>query len=114
MRLAQLLKFHYCFECVDSLNRKQFFDFYYPLDFLQGGRQRYWIRKLQSLDKSFGEILSNSDLEYFACQNDEFIEVLMSILTPASLSIDFQEFELLFTQDIRLNIKKICSNFRKA
>lgn len=88
MPLADILRLCYRFESIDSLAREQFFDFYYLLDFLQGGKQINVIRRLKSLDEAYGTILANRFLESFAHKNEEFIMVVFSILTPSALSID--------------------------
>ena len=107
MSLVQLLKLQFCFENLDSLSKGQFYDYFYALDFLQGGKHGNKIQKMIKLNDAFQDTLSNSDLEYFASQNQEFLQVLLHILTPDSFSVDMKQLRLRFSQDIRSIIHKI-------
>lgn len=70
--LADILRLFYCFESIDSLSREQFLDYYYLLDFAKGGIYNELVRKIRSLDQMYGEVLSNTTLEFFASKDEEF------------------------------------------
>ena len=100
MPLAQLLNFRFCFQTTDILTKEQFFDYNYLVDFLLGGNHSRKIKKMIQLHTVYGEAFSSSGLEYFASQENNVFEVLLSILTPSSLSIDLDELNIWFCANV--------------
>ena len=108
MPFLKVLRLLYCFESVDSLSRDEFFDFFYLLDFLQGGKQRDLIVKMESLNNTLQSFISNSDLRYFA-QRDESLKVLLAIWSPGTLFVDSDRLRLSFGEGIDVTLKKVLS-----
>ena len=61
MTLAQVLRFSFCFECVDSLEKEESLGLHYLLDFLQAGSKNSRIVDLATFYKDFGPMLDESD-----------------------------------------------------
>ena len=110
---ADFLSFFYHFESFDSLSREQFWNFYNLLDYLTSGKQMKIIDILKALDEMYGTILRNSDLKNFAHKDEEFRKVLISILTPTTLSVDLDLLNSRFIEDITPIVEDILESLAK-
>ena len=78
------------------------------LTFFQNGKQMTIIDRLKALDEMYGTILRNSDLEYFAHKDEEFRKVLISILTPTTLSVDLD------LPDLKDILERLAESFQSS